>query len=294
MSNPYEGNSGAKNVPGLKGTNIAGGDGTWGDGRSVPGSGFPDGRGLVGISGTKTGTEGNSTDGVGVFGSSTNTEGVHGISHSLAAAGVTGINDNTTQGGPGVYGYSVGFDGVAGLSHSPNHAGVSGTNDSGGGFAGFFVGNVVVTQDLTVNGDITLSNADCAEDFDIGGAASLVEPGTVMTLGKDGALFPAGRAYDKCVAGVVSGAGDLKPGIVLDKQSSKCTRQPIALLGKTYCKVDALYGSIEIGDLLTTSQTPGHAMKVHDRDKAFGSVIGKALRALPEGRGLIPILIALQ
>jgi hypothetical protein len=94
--------------------------------------------------------------------------------------------------------------------------------------------------------------------------------------------------------GVVSGAGDLKPGIVLDKQSSKRMRQPIALLGKVYCKVDALYGSIEIGDLLTTSETPGHAMKAQDREKAFGSVIGKALRPFPEGRGLIPILIALQ
>jgi hypothetical protein len=47
---------------------------------------------------------------------------------------------------------------------------------------------------------------------------------------------PSKRAYDKQVAGVISGAGDYKPGIVLDKQQSSKTRKPIALLGKVYCK----------------------------------------------------------
>jgi hypothetical protein len=66
------------------------------------------------------------------------------------------------------------------------------------------------------------------------------------------------------------------------------------LLGKVFCKVDAGHGAIEIGDLLTTSPTPGHAMKAENPLKAFGTVIGKALRPLAEGQGLIPILIALQ
>ena len=65
-------------------------------------------------------------------------------------------------------------------------------------------------------------------------------------------------------------------------------------MGKVFCKVDAQFGAIEVGDLLTTSPTPGHAMKANDPLKAFGSVIGKALRTLKEGQGLIPILIALQ
>jgi len=66
------------------------------------------------------------------------------------------------------------------------------------------------------------------------------------------------------------------------------------LVGKVYCKVDSRYAAIEVGDLLTTSPTPGHAMKALDREQAFGAVIGKALRPLAEGQGLIPILIALQ
>ena len=69
---------------------------------------------------------------------------------------------------------------------------------------------------------------------------------------------------------------------------------PIALIGKVYCKVDTSYGAIEVGDLLTTSPTSGHAMKARDPLKAFGAVIGKALRSIENGAGLIPILVSLQ
>ena len=71
-------------------------------------------------------------------------------------------------------------------------------------------------------------------------------------------------------------------------------RLPIALVGRTYCKVDAAHGAIRTGDLLTTSGTPGHAMKASDPSLAFGAVIGKAMAPHAEGTGLIPILIALQ
>ena len=150
-----------------------------------------------------------------------------------------------------------------------------------------------VNGSIKTNGDILLTNADCAEDFDICETEN-VEAGTVMVLGEEGVLYPSQQAYDKRVAGVVSGAGQYKPGIVLDKQDTGKLRKPIALMGKVYCKVDAEYGDIEIGDLLTTSPTPGHAMKVSDPLKAFGTVIGKALRPFSAGQGLVPVLIALQ
>jgi hypothetical protein len=35
-------------------------------------------------------------------------------------------------------------------------------------------------------------------------------------------------------------------------------------------------------------------MKANDPMRAFGAVIGKALRGLQSGRGLIPILVSLQ
>jgi hypothetical protein len=68
----------------------------------------------------------------------------------------------------------------------------------------------------------------------------------------------------------------------------------VALVGRVYCKVDADSAPIETGDLLTTSHTPGHAMKALDDARAFGSVLGKALASMPSGRGMLPILVALQ
>jgi hypothetical protein len=146
---------------------------------------------------------------------------------------------------------------------------------------------------LTAHEDIMIKNADCAEDFDIAEEVD-IEPGTVMTLKQEGSLCQSSEAYDKKVAGVISGAGDYKPGLILDKQPSQENRLPVALMGKVYCKVDADQAPIEVGDLLTTAPTPGHAMKAEDPFKAFGAVIGKALRPLEAGKGLIPVLVALQ
>ena len=125
-----------------------------------------------------------------------------------------------------------------------------------------------------------------------------------MALENNGSLAPSCTSYDKKVAGIISGGGGNKPGIILNKQGkekdqeennkSNKTRMAVALMGKVYCKVDATLSSIEIGDLLTTSPTTGHAMKASDPFKAFGAVIGKALQPLKEGKGLIPVLVALQ
>ena len=115
-----------------------------------------------------------------------------------------------------------------------------------------------------------------------------------MTLKGDGTLEACSKEYDKKVAGVISGAGLYKPALILDKKNNEKERMPIALMGKVYCFVDADLGAIEIGDMLTTSTTNGHAMKAADPFKAFGAVIGKALKPLSNGKGLIPVLVALQ
>jgi hypothetical protein len=142
-------------------------------------------------------------------------------------------------------------------------------------------------------GDIILSNADCAEDFDISGSEQ-VEAGSVMVIEGEGMLRKSTAEYDKRVVGVVSGAGDCKPGLILDKRKSKVNRKPLALMGKVFCKTEATRTRIEVGDLLTTSSIPGYAMKANDPVRAFGAVIGKALRPLERGKGLIPILVTLQ
>lgn len=187
----------------------------------------------------------------------------------------------------GVYGQSD-LQGVVG------YAGDKGTGivGYGGKYAGAFYGNVLVTGDITAH-DVILSGGDCAEDFDIAGLEA-VEAGTVTVIDKEGTLQPCQDAYDKKVTGVISGAGEYKPGVILGRQQSTSQRLPLALVGRVYCKVDAQFGAIEIGDLLTTSPTKGHAMKAADPLKAFGAVVGKALRPLTAGRGLVPILVALQ
>lgn len=204
-----------------------------------------------------------------------------------AQAGVSGTNDST---GYGVMGSSKGQAGVAGL----HTAGGNGVYGKSSGNAGCFDGNVQVNGNITVTGDLYLPGADCAEQFHLGGECP-IEPGTVVVFDGEGALRESGEAYDRKVAGVVAGAGAYRPGIVLDKQAgSSEMRAAVSLMGKAYCKVDAGYAPIEVGDLLTSSPTQGHAMKAVDQRRAFGAVVGKALRPLDEGCGLIPILITLQ
>jgi hypothetical protein len=223
--------------------------------------------------------------------------------HRGAGIGVKAVSNA----GIGVAAYSQQYEAIHAETHSPNTAAIAAynLNPRGGGaaifakkvgafgHAGFFDGRVWVSGELAVGGDIVLANADCAEDFDVT-SMSAAEPGTVMVAGEAGVLQPCAGAYDKCVVGVISGAGLYKPGLILDKQPARENRQPVALLGKVYCKVSAEYGAIEVGDLLTTSPVSGHAMKASDPQRGFGSVIGKALSSWHEGRGLIPILVALQ
>src|ERR1041385_8755524 len=126
-------------------------------------------------------------------------------------------------------------------------------------------GSITTSGDLTTNGSVTaydvqLSGGDIAEDFTLAQAAP-IEPGTVVVIGENATLTPSSHPYDRKVIGVVSGAGDLQPGIVLDKRPGQHQRTPVAMIGKVYCKVDAQYAAIETGDLLTTSPTPGCAMK---------------------------------
>jgi hypothetical protein len=100
----------------------------------------------------------------------------------------------------------------------------------------------------------------------------------VVVIGQNGALRQSHDAYDTKVAGVVAGAGTYRPGIVLDRQDVSTRRLSISLVGKVFCKVDSRYAPIAVGDLLTSSPTPGHAMKAADPNRAFGAIIGKALQ----------------
>ena len=298
-------------------------------GRGVWGHSNQTGIGVLGESVHSPGVQGKSQTGNGVFG--LGPVGVHGLDTSdggsIESIGVLGESSNgygvqgTSQTGNGVFGWG-GPAGVLGLATSDGGNGVLGRSEAGNGvygqglFGGYFVGgfegihvessntaarfegDVTVNGNLTVTGnhtfgDIFVPGADCAEHFDMHGGAAL-EAGSVVVIDDDGLLRQCENAYDTKVAGVISGAGSYRPGLILDKQASEEVRQPIALVGKVYCKVDAQYSPIAVGDMLTTSPTPGHAMKAADPQKAFGAVIGKALDKFEGGVGMVRILVSLQ
>ncbi len=249
---------------------------------------------LAGVYGKNTGA-----GGVGVAGVSQSGDGVRAVSTS--GNGISAFSDSSVaayakaNGQPGVVGISESNDGVRAVSTSGN--GLSAFSTSGTGLyaegvsnAAYFKGNVLVTGDV----QLTEGAGDLAEEFDMD-ARAVAEPGSVMVLTDAGGLCPATEPYDRRVAGIVTGAGRYRPGLVLDRHHDPDQpRGTIALVGKVYCKADADPAAIEVGDLLTTSSRPGHAQKAMSRDDAFGAVLGKAMEGLPSGQGLIPVLVALQ
>jgi hypothetical protein len=259
----------------------------------VPGPG-----GTAGVWGSNSGS------GTGVKGTSQGGDAVAGFSSSSSHSGVAAIND---AGGSGLWarGTPAGhFEGkvevtgdlgagnitaatvgcLNGLNIVGNIAHVGGVVHLGG--------DVNLGGNLSCIGDISLTHADCAEEFDISPGRE-IQPGTVVVIDDDGKLVESSKTYDRRVAGVVSGAGGLQPGIILGRiPRHSATR--IALIGRVFCQVDASQSPIEMGDLLTSSAIPGHAMKATDPIRAFGAVIGKALQPLRNGQGMIPVLVSLQ
>ena len=153
--------------------------------------------------------------------------------------------------------------------------------------------NKAVIRLVGASGDIEFENADVAEDFDVADPSE-AEPGALMVFNNDGKLVQSELPYDRRVAGVIAGAGLYRPSIVLDRQRDGRGRAAVTVMGKAYCRADALGGAIGVGDLLTTSAVRGHAMKATSVRRAFGAVIGKALKPLREGRGIIPVLVGLR
>ena len=251
------------------------------------------GFGVYGSSPTGAGVVGVSTSWVGVYGESTSQTAVWG--KSTNATGVGG----TSTGYIGVYGESTNYEGVRGVSHHKDHGGVVGVNDAAGGiavygiapnggYAAWFNGRTK-TKVLEITG-----GADLAERFNVSGAKA--EPGTVMIIdaANPGNLAVSRSAYDTKVAGVVSGAGDVQPGLTLQQDGVLEGDTQVAIAGRVYVKAIGSNGPIEPGDLLTTSDLPGYAMKATDPDRSHGAIIGKAMTALDKGTGLVLVLVNLQ
>ncbi|HEX6226783.1 MAG TPA: hypothetical protein VFZ52_20330 [Chryseolinea sp.] len=153
------------------------------------------------------------------------------------------------------------------------------------------VNGITSTKILEITG-----GADFAENFDVVESDMLL-PGTIVSISTDnsGQLRISDKAYDKTVAGIISGAGGIKPGMLMGQEGTIANgKHPVALTGRVYCLADASHGEINPGDLLTTSPTLGHAMKVTDHEAARGAIIGKAMTSIKNGKGLVLVLVSLQ
>jgi hypothetical protein len=167
-------------------------------------------------------------------------------------------------------------------------------------------GGGVHTFDLEAEGTIWCRNdvlgrkfvptgADLAENYP---SPQALEPGEVVSLDPDGdGVVRSTRAHDAMVLGVVSSY----PGVVLNGDVEVPEWMfPIGLCGRVPCKVTDENGPIRRGDLLTSSSTPGHAMRAEPAGAADGgqlrpgAVIGKALGALESGSGVIEVFVQVR
>jgi hypothetical protein len=154
---------------------------------------------------------------------------------------------------------------------------------------GLSVTGTASVKTLTIRG-----GADLAEPFEL--SHDDIANGSVVIIDSDhpGRLKLSAESYDRRVAGVVSGANGVNPGISLHQEGMLEGGKNVALSGRVYVLADAGSGAIKPGDLLTTSDTPGHAMKVNDHGKAQGAILGKAMSGLDDGKGLVLLLVTLQ
>jgi hypothetical protein len=137
--------------------------------------------------------------------------------------------------------------------------------------------------------------ADIAEPFQMSHPEEIPK-GAVVVIDEEnpGRLKMSSEPYDTRVAGIISGANGINPGLALHQQGKIEGGQNVALTGRVYALADATGGAIRPGDLLTTSGTPGHVMRVSDRQRGSGAVLGKAMTSLKQGKGLVLVLVSLQ
>jgi len=234
--------------------------------------------------------------------------------HVFHHSGATDLFQVTTAGGYGAlienvnpgYGGSSKLAWVKSENQNPDsyHLYVEGGSTPefvvrGNGYVGIGTNNP--QHPLDVNGRTRTSvleitgGSDLAEPFEIS-ESQPIPKGALVIIDEEnpGRLKLSYQAYDKRVAGVVSGAGGINPGLTLTQEGVLESGQNVALSGRVYALATAANGPIKPGDLLTTSEVPGHAMKATDFVRWQGAVIGKAMLSLEKGEGLVLVLVNLQ
>ncbi len=269
---------------------------------------------IYGESASGRGVWGKSTGSRGVYGESSSLEGVYGISNSGAGiagrstsnSGVYGESNAASLTAGGVYGRGTGSGsiGVIGESNVNNAVGVYGSSTSSTGF-GMYAKNTSGGRAIYADGNVDVNGTTKTNILQITGGSDLaehfeftetVQPGMVVAIDplKTGKLIIARGVYNRRVAGIISGANNLAAGMTLPDLKQTKNSLPVALSGRVWVYCDATRNPIQAGDLLTTSATPGHAMKVVNQSRAQGAIIGKAMSELKSGKGLVLVLVSLQ
>ena len=260
--------------------------------------------------------------GAGVLGESTSL-GVKGVGNTIGVKGENSQGDYGYLGytnigvygvgiGTGVYGYTrrdattpvalgtsrgvlaqVILDNASGGAMGV-HSSIVGTTVNGTYYSGYF-GSGGITGGGTYMGlaaDLRTGDAvDIAEL--IYGAA---EAGDVVVADPENpeTVLPSSNPYDTSVVGIISTKPHLIMGMDIIRNSEGEFTEDIdivklAVSGRVPVKVT---GSVSIGDLLTTSSVPGHAMKCDEISKCIGSIVGKALSENIDGK--VVALVSLQ
>jgi hypothetical protein len=195
----------------------------------------------------------------------------------------------------------------------------SSDNNLSGAYSGRFTGSIVSGTYYGLYADVRTGAAiDVAEYiYDTGGKT---EAGDVVVadINNDESVVRSTRPYQTSVLGVVSTDPHMVMGmeLVVDKETGEAIEgvqaTRLALSGRVPVKVTEENGPIRPGDLLTTSSTPGHAMKwslldvskardfdelksmLAENERRRNAVIGKAVGSSSAGTGLVMVLISLQ
>jgi hypothetical protein len=111
---------------------------------------------------------------------------------------------------------------------------------------------------------VVLTKKDLAEHFEVECEARMI-----MLRGEAGSVVPCSRPYDKRALGVVFDVGGLRPAIRLGALETSARTAAVALAGTAFCLVDADVAPVEVGDLVTSSETPGARDESHRRREGF-------------------------
>jgi len=237
-------------VTGISSTPL--GVGVYGSGKPAGVEGVSSTTGGVGVYGH------HNSSGTGVFGKGSSFSGAHGVrGESASTSGYGGHFINTSSDGTALYAESSGAgreDATLQVHNTEANAGMAAYVTSVGSWATTHMendgtGEVLWLQRDNPDGDFIVAHnqysggtvfrvkqngwtevsvleitggADLSEQFDVTSDGADVEPGMVVAIDAEnpGKLVVANRPYDYTVAGVVSGAGGVKPGMLMGQKGS--------------------------------------------------------------------------